>query len=116
MEVGAVSFHNDKLVKKVFVAQRINEIVNRLNKSREEQYPNLEEERAAYDRQEKERRKALKQQEKKAEIEVGRALSVLYSDLCGIGMEFCVLSPVIRFSFFLQLHSQETSFISRAEN
>lgn len=70
MQVGEVSFHNDKLVKKAFVAQRINEIVNRLNKSREEAHPNLEEERAAYDKQEKERRKELKQQEKKAEVEV----------------------------------------------
>lgn len=71
MQVGEVSFHNDKLVKKTFVAQRVNEIVNRLNKSREEAHPNLEEERAAYDKQEKERRKELKQKEKKEEIEVG---------------------------------------------
>jgi hypothetical protein len=36
METGQVSFHKDKLVKKIHVATEIREIVNRLNKTKEE--------------------------------------------------------------------------------
>ena len=41
MDVGQVSFKSNKLVKKVFVECRKNEIINRLNKSRKEEYPDL---------------------------------------------------------------------------
>lgn len=36
MEAGAVSFHNDKLVKKIFIKRKENLIVNRINKTRVE--------------------------------------------------------------------------------
>ncbi|KAE8397566.1 hypothetical protein BDV37DRAFT_265419 [Aspergillus pseudonomiae] len=41
MATGQVSFHNPKLVRKVFVRQRENIIVNRLNKTRVEKHPDL---------------------------------------------------------------------------
>lgn len=39
MEVGQVGFHKDKEVRKIRVAKRINEIVNRLNKTKREEHP-----------------------------------------------------------------------------
>lgn len=39
MEVGQVSFHRDKDVRKIRVEKRINEIVNRLNKTKTESHP-----------------------------------------------------------------------------
>ncbi|BAE56544.1 hypothetical protein BDV35DRAFT_385116 [Aspergillus flavus] len=41
MATGQVSFHNPKLVRKVLVRQRENVIVNRLNKTRVEKFPDL---------------------------------------------------------------------------
>jgi hypothetical protein len=41
MAAGQVTFHNHKLVRKVYVKQRENSIVNRLNKTRVEKYPDL---------------------------------------------------------------------------
>lgn len=39
MEVGQVSFHRDKDVRKIRVEKKINETVNRLNKTKTETYP-----------------------------------------------------------------------------
>ncbi|KAG2213420.1 hypothetical protein INT47_009094 [Mucor saturninus] len=41
METGQVTFHNNKKVKRVFVEKRINEVVNRLNKTKIERQPDL---------------------------------------------------------------------------
>ncbi|KAJ5334244.1 hypothetical protein N7541_004078 [Penicillium brevicompactum] len=41
MAAGQVTFHNHKLVRKIYVKQRENPIVNRLNKTRVEKYPDL---------------------------------------------------------------------------
>lgn len=41
METGQVTFHNHKKVRRVHVEKRINEIVNRLNKTKEERHPDL---------------------------------------------------------------------------
>jgi hypothetical protein len=47
-----VGFHDSKAVKKITVAKRINEIVNRLNHTkREEANPDLAGEREAYDKE-----------------------------------------------------------------
>ena len=46
-----VSFHSAKLVKKVKVPTKISEIVNRLNRTRKELYPDLSTEKEAYDRE-----------------------------------------------------------------
>jgi hypothetical protein len=41
MAAGQVTFHNHKLVRKVYVKQRENVVVNRLNKTRIEKFPDL---------------------------------------------------------------------------
>jgi uncharacterized protein (UPF0305 family) len=41
METGQVTFHNNKKVKRIFVEKRINEVVNRLNKTKVERHPDL---------------------------------------------------------------------------
>lgn len=63
MATGQVGFHNNKMVKKVHVEKRENPIVNRLNKTREEKFPDL---RAEKEEKEREERKVerIKQQEK----------------------------------------------------
>lgn len=45
MDVGQVSFHRDKDVMKIRVEKRINEIVNRLNKTKTESHPDFRSER-----------------------------------------------------------------------
>ena len=47
MATGQVSFHDPKLVKKLHVPARQNPIVNRLNKTKVEKFPDLREEREA---------------------------------------------------------------------
>lgn len=39
MEVGQIGFHNEKEVRKIKVVKRINEIVNRLNKTKRAENP-----------------------------------------------------------------------------
>lgn len=39
MDVGQVGFHKDTEVRKIRVAKRINEIVNRLEKTKKESFP-----------------------------------------------------------------------------
>ena len=46
-----VSFHSAKLVKKVKVPAKVNEIVNRLNRTKKELYPDLCSEKEAFDRE-----------------------------------------------------------------
>lgn len=55
MDVGQVTFHNPRLVKRVLVSQRENAIVNRLNKTKVERKPDLKEEKE--DRQKELRKK-----------------------------------------------------------
>lgn len=60
MDVGQVAFHKGKDVRKARVEKRINEIVNRLNKTKVESHPDFQAER--------EKRDALEREDKKAEI------------------------------------------------
>lgn len=39
MEVGQVGFHKERDVRKIRVTKKINEIVNRLNKTKREEFP-----------------------------------------------------------------------------
>lgn len=39
MDVGQVGFYKEKEVRKIKVAKRINDIINRLNKSKREEHP-----------------------------------------------------------------------------
>lgn len=45
-----VGFHSSKLVTKVRVEKRVNDIINRLNRTKQELYPDLAAERENYDR------------------------------------------------------------------
>lgn len=72
MATGQVSFHNPKLVRKVFVRARENAIVNRLNKTRVEKFPDLRAEKEEHvkkvnreERRQLEQRKAREKQEKR---------------------------------------------------
>ena len=52
MSTGQVSFHDPKLTKKILVSARQNSIVNRLNKTKTERFPDLRNEKEkdhAYD-------------------------------------------------------------------
>ncbi|KAJ8726248.1 hypothetical protein PYW07_000946 [Mythimna separata] len=69
MEAGQVAFHKDKDVRKVRVAKRCNEIVNRLNKTKKESFPDLRIERETRDRLEREDKKKLLREKKEKEKE-----------------------------------------------
>ncbi|KAI5077762.1 hypothetical protein GOP47_0007586, partial [Adiantum capillus-veneris] len=67
MDVGQVGFHNSKLVKTVRVEKRINEVVNRLNKTKVERTPDLKAERESYNAAERAERKAFLRDKKRRE-------------------------------------------------
>ncbi|XP_074635162.1 coiled-coil domain-containing protein 25-like isoform X2 [Acropora palmata] len=69
MEIGQVGFHNSKEVHIMKVEKRINEIVNRLNKTKEEKFPNLRDEREERDRLEREDGKQKLREQKQREKE-----------------------------------------------
>lgn len=72
MDVGQVSFHNSKQVRKMRVEKRINDVVNRLNKTKIETHPDFRAEREARDTAERQDKKKvlqdLREREKKAEL------------------------------------------------
>ncbi|KAG2230243.1 hypothetical protein INT48_006245 [Thamnidium elegans] len=81
METGQVTFHNNKKVKRVFVDKRINEVVNRLNKTKVEKFPDLRLERIQREKidrknarldefAEKEKARILSEEKKRAEKEI----------------------------------------------
>ncbi|BBN02286.1 coiled-coil domain-containing protein 25 [Marchantia polymorpha subsp. ruderalis] len=67
MDVGQVGFHNPKLVRTVRVEKRVNEIVNRLNKTKVERTPDLKAEREQYNAAERAERKAQTRDKKRRE-------------------------------------------------
>jgi len=63
MDVGQVSFHNPKQVRKMRVEKRINDIVTRLNKTKIETHPDFRAEREARDAAERQdKKKVMKEQ------------------------------------------------------
>ncbi|XP_058454537.1 coiled-coil domain-containing protein 25-like [Malaya genurostris] len=74
MEVGQVSFHKDKEVRKMRVEKRVNEIVNRLNKTKREEHPDFRAEREKRDADERadKKRAAREIREKEKEEEKRR--------------------------------------------
>lgn len=64
MAVGTVVFHNDQKVKRVYVKERINAVVNRLNKTREVRQVDFEMERQERERAigRKKKENAIRQQ------------------------------------------------------
>uniref|UniRef100_A0A0K8TNB0 Coiled-coil domain-containing protein 25 n=1 Tax=Tabanus bromius TaxID=304241 RepID=A0A0K8TNB0_TABBR len=69
MEVGQVSFHRDKDVRKIRVEKRMNEIVNRLNKTKVEAHPDFRAEREKRDHAEREDKKKMQRLIKEKEKE-----------------------------------------------
>ncbi|KAJ6036059.1 Coiled-coil domain-containing protein 25 [Penicillium herquei] len=70
MATGQVSFHNPKLVKKVLVRARENPIVNRLNKTRVEKFPDLRAEKEEFLKKKRnDERKIRDQQKEKDKLE-----------------------------------------------
>ncbi|KAJ3192816.1 hypothetical protein HK101_005930 [Irineochytrium annulatum] len=69
METGQVTFHKPTLVKKVFVEKRMNEIINRLNKTKEEIYPDLSEERVNRKREDRKQLRHVEKMKKQEELE-----------------------------------------------
>mmetsp|Transcript_23025 Transcript_23025/g.39161 ORF Transcript_23025/g.39161 Transcript_23025/m.39161 type:complete len:211 (+) Transcript_23025:35-667(+) len=67
MATGQVGFHNNKAVKRVLVAKRINAIVNRLDKTKKELNPDLRAEREQYEIQQRKKREAEKKKKAKEE-------------------------------------------------
>uniref|UniRef100_A0A0P4WC09 Coiled-coil domain-containing protein 25 n=2 Tax=Scylla TaxID=6760 RepID=A0A0P4WC09_SCYOL len=73
MDVGQVGFHSEKEVRKIRLEKRINEIVNRLNKTKVESHPNFRQEREERDRQERNlAKKELKEKQQKEKEELER--------------------------------------------
>ncbi|KXG33372.1 coiled-coil domain-containing protein 25-like [Sorghum bicolor] len=70
MDVGQVGFHNPRMVHVLTVEKRVNEIINRLNKTRVERRADLKAEKEASNAAEKaERKMQLKEKKRKEEIE-----------------------------------------------
>jgi hypothetical protein len=72
MEVGQVGYHDLKLVRRIKVEKRQNEIVNRLNKTKREEFPDLAAERDAYDKEIREEKKAAFREAENARLEEER--------------------------------------------
>lgn len=71
MDVGQVGFHRQKDVRLIKVEKRINEIVNRLNKTKVEKFPDLKEEKEDRDRSERNKaKKLMKEQKEKEKLEL----------------------------------------------
>nr|GMD42674.1 coiled-coil domain-containing protein 25 [Ipomoea batatas] len=83
MEVGQVSFHNPKMVRTVRVEKRINEIVNRLNRTKVERKPDLKAEREAVSAAEKAERKQQLREKVSSSVLSGRPLPITNMNLLG---------------------------------
>lgn len=59
MEVGQVSFYKDKEVRKMRVEKRVNDIMNRLNRTKREEHPDFRAEREKRDADERADKKRL---------------------------------------------------------
>ncbi|OKL60731.1 hypothetical protein UA08_04364 [Talaromyces atroroseus] len=67
MATGQVSFHNQKMVKKIHVPVRLNPIVNRLNKTRVERFPDLQAEKEEILKKKRKEERRAKDEKKAAE-------------------------------------------------
>ncbi|RVD81260.1 uncharacterized protein DFL_009130 [Arthrobotrys flagrans] len=70
MAVGQVSFKDPKKVKRITVIQRQNPIVNRLNKTKREEYPDLYQQKEDHLREIRKRERIAQQERKKEEKKV----------------------------------------------
>ncbi|XP_011901038.1 coiled-coil domain-containing protein 25 isoform X6 [Macaca nemestrina] len=69
MDVGQIGFHRQKDVKIVTVEKKVNEILNRLEKTKVERFPDLAAEKECRDREERNEKKAQIQEMKRREKE-----------------------------------------------
>ncbi|XP_078068796.1 coiled-coil domain-containing protein 25 isoform X1 [Mustelus asterias] len=69
MDVGQIGFHRQKEVKIITVEKKINEILNRLEKTKDERFPDLAAEKESRNREEQNERKAQIQEMKRKEKE-----------------------------------------------
>ncbi|KAK3542352.1 hypothetical protein QTP86_025927, partial [Hemibagrus guttatus] len=69
MDVGQIGFHRQKEVRTVAVEKKINEIINRLEKTKEEKCPDLAAEKESRDREDRNEKKAQIQEIKRREKE-----------------------------------------------
>ncbi|XP_033991503.1 coiled-coil domain-containing protein 25 [Trematomus bernacchii] len=67
MDVGQIGFFRQKEVKLVAVEKKVNEIVNRLERTKDERYPDLAAEKESRDREERNEKKVQIQEERKKE-------------------------------------------------
>lgn len=72
MEVGEVSFHKDKDVRKIRVEKRLNDTVNRLNRTKTEAHPDFRAERERRDALEREDQKQVMRSRRDADKEAER--------------------------------------------
>ncbi|KAF2102420.1 DUF814-domain-containing protein [Rhizodiscina lignyota] len=72
MAVGQVGFKDPKKVKKIHVAQRENPIVNRLNKTKVEKFPNLHQEKEDRQKELRQKDRADQQVRQKEELRLAR--------------------------------------------
>lgn len=70
MDVGQIGFHRQKDVKSVMVEKKVNEILNRLEKTKDERFPDLAAEKESRDREERNEMKAQLQEVKRVEKEL----------------------------------------------
>jgi hypothetical protein len=62
MATGQIGFHRQKQVRKILVEKRLNEIINRLNKTKVEKFPDLAAEKTAWEKEQKRKEKAAIQE------------------------------------------------------
>ena len=62
MATGQVGFKDQKMVRRVYVEKRENAIVNRLNKTKVEKFPDLRTEREGRDREERKKERIAAQE------------------------------------------------------
>lgn len=82
MEVGQIGYHNEKNVKRIYVKERVNEIVNRLNKTKEEKVVDFQAEKLAMEKQkrsEKRKEEEVKKKELQKMIDEKRKEQELYT-------------------------------------
>ncbi|KAK0705234.1 hypothetical protein B0H67DRAFT_674847 [Lasiosphaeris hirsuta] len=72
MAAGQVSFKDQKKVKRILVPQRENVIVNRLNKTKVEKYPDLRQEKEDMLKERRRKETAIFQQRKKEEAKLAK--------------------------------------------
>jgi hypothetical protein len=72
MAVGQVGFKKEKEVRRVHVDTRVNAIINRLNKTREELYPDLQKDKQDYESELQSQEAELRRQRQKEELALAR--------------------------------------------